>query len=64
MEQYEKPPAPGWYWRHTEEGDEIVYAEKGCKGLLLYRHGDEEPYLPEELAGPYVGPLAKPTWAA
>ena len=41
---------------------QIVYVEKGCKGLLLYRHGDEGPYLPEELKGPYMGPLKKPMW--
>lgn len=62
MQQYEKPESEGWYWRRTEGGGEIIYAERGCKGLLLYRHGDEEPYLPRELPGPYMGPLAKPVW--
>lgn len=62
MKQYEKPQSAGWYWRRTENGDEVVHVEAGCKGLLIYRHGDEEPYLPDELQGPYRGPLAKPMW--
>lgn len=64
MEQHERPQGPVWYWRQTEDGDEIIYVEKGCKGLLLYRHGDEKPYLIEELQGPYIGPFKKPDWKA
>lgn len=62
MKQLEKPRGQGWYWRRIEGGVEIVLAEQGCKGLLLYRHGDEEPYLLDELSGPYMGPLEKPVW--